>query len=127
MRVRSLLVMAVLMLGGCSRQPGAPAAPPAQVQGSLNQVMRGILFPNSNVIFDAQNKDPGAPPDPAEPGAALNPYANLYGGWEGVENAAIALYEVANVVQLPGRNCQNGKPVPLEEDTFRKGLAALRE
>jgi hypothetical protein len=121
MRVRSLLVMSLLIVSACSRQA---ASPPAQVQGSLNQVMRGVLLPNSNVIFDAQNKDPGAPPDP---GAVINPSADAYGGWEGVENASIALYEAANLVQLPGRTCQNGKPVPLEEDTFRKGLAALRE
>jgi hypothetical protein len=127
MRVCSVALVSLLILSSCSRQPGAPAAPAAQVQGSLNQVMRGILFPNSNVIFDAQNKDPGAPPDPADPGAVTNPYANLYGGWEAVENASVALFEAANLVQLPGRKCQNGKPVPLEEDTFRKGLAALRD
>jgi hypothetical protein len=127
MRVCSVALVSLLILSSCSRQPGAPAAPAAQVQGSLNQVMRGILFPNSNVIFDAQNNDPGAPPDPADPGAVTNPYANLYGGWEAVENASVALFEAANLVQLPGRKCQNGKPVPLEEDTFRKGLAALRD
>ena len=127
MRVCSVLLVSLLVLGACSRQPGAAPAPAAQVQGSLNQVMRGILFPNSNVIFDAQNKDPGAPPDPADPGAVTNPYANIYGGWEAVENASIALFEAANLVQLPGRKCQNGKAVPLDEDTFRKGLAALRE
>ena len=29
--------------------------------GNLNQVMRGILFPNSNIIFNVQTNDPGAP------------------------------------------------------------------
>src|SRR6185503_9816407 len=28
--------------------------------GTVNQVMRGILFPSSNVLFDVQTKDPGA-------------------------------------------------------------------
>ena len=27
--------------------------------GNLNQVMRGILFPSSNVLFDVQTQDPG--------------------------------------------------------------------
>ena len=127
MRNRHALLLAPLLLAACSRQPDqtteTTVAP--RIQGNLNQVMRGILFPNSNVIFDAQDKDPGAPPDPGQ--AAANPYAGVYGGWEGYENAAIALYEAANLVQLPGRSCQNAKPVPLAEETFRKGLAALRE
>jgi hypothetical protein len=125
MRAGTFLALSVFVAAGCARQPEAPPAPVAQIHGNLNQVMRGILFPNSNVIFDAQDKDPGAPPDPSE--TAGNPYAGVYGGWEGYGNAAIALYEAANLVQLPGRSCQNGKPVPSGEDTFVKGLAALRE
>jgi hypothetical protein len=97
------------------------------VKGSLNQVMRGILFPNSNILFDAQDKDPGAPPDDKDPAAAAHPYAGTYGGWEAVENASIALAEAANLVALPGRSCANGKPVPLNDPTFQKGLAVLRE
>lgn len=127
MRVQALLVLSLCALGGCARPPAEPPAPAAQMSGSLNQVMRGILFPNSNILFDAQDKDPGAPAEPGDPTGATNPYANIYGGWEGVENAAIALHEAANLVQLPGRTCQNGKPVPLEAETFQKGLAALRE
>ena len=128
MRTCGLLVLPVaLLLSACSRQPATPAEPAAPVKGTLNQVMRGVLFPNSNTIFDAQDRDPGAPLDPTDPATANNPYANAYGGWEAVENASIALYEAANLIQLPGRTCQNGKPVPLEEETFKKGLAALRE
>ena len=93
----------------------------------MNQVMRGILFPNSNIIFDAQDRDPGAPPDPNDPAASANPYAGTYGGWEAVENASIALREAANLVALPGRTCANGKPVPLTDPAFQKGLAALKE
>jgi len=40
---------------------------------------------------------------------------------------AHALAEAANLVALPGRNCANGKPVPLNDPTFQKGLASLRE
>ena len=37
----------------------ADASPEAY--GTLAQVMRGIPFPNSNIIFDTQTKDPAAP------------------------------------------------------------------
>jgi hypothetical protein len=130
MRVLTVLSLLVFVAACSSPTPTTPAAPAAaepQVKGTLNQVMRGILFPNSNIIFDAQDRDPGAPPDDKDPAAAANPYAGTYGGWEAVENASIALAEAANLVALPGRTCANGKPVPLNDPTFQKGLAALRE
>jgi hypothetical protein len=136
MRVRNALLLCVLavsvsVLVACSAPaPPAPAAPApaaAQVKGTLNQVMRGILFPNSNIIFDTQDKDPAAPPDPNDAAASASPYAGTYGGWEAVENAAVALGEAANLVALPGRTCANGKPVPLEDAVFQKGLQALRD
>jgi hypothetical protein len=122
--VLSLLVFAAACSSPAPTAPAAPAADAPQVKASLNQVMRGILFPNSNIIFDAQDKDPGAP---VESTAQDNPYAGTYGGWEAVENASMALAEAANLVALPGRSCANGKPVPLNDPTFQKGLAALRE
>ena len=129
--MRVLTVLSVLVfVAACSSPAPAPTAPAAdapQVKGTLNQVMRGILFPNSNILFDAQDKDPAAPPDPKDPTAAVHAFAGTYGGWEAVENASIALAESANLVALPGRSCANGKPVPLNDPTFQKGLAALRE
>ena len=133
MRSRSVLfavpIALLLFAVACNRQEEAPesAAPAAEVKGNLNQVMRGILFPNSNILFDAQDRDPGADPDPNDPTASAHPFAGTYGKWEAVENASIALAEAANLVALPGRTCQNGKPVPLDDPTFQKGLAALRQ
>ena len=138
MRVLTVAALSLLAMSCSSNAPApstttAPASAPAanapQVKGTLNQVMRGILFPNSNIIFDAQSNDPGKPPDPKEKGSgsASALYASTYGGWEAVENASIALGEAANLVQLPGRSCANGKPVPLNDPTFQKGLAALRD
>jgi hypothetical protein len=124
MRVRSVLLVSIVLIAGCSREPEAPAAPAAEVHGTLNQVMRGILFPNSNILFDAQDTDPGAPP---APDAAASPYAGTYGGWEAVENASIALAEAANLISVPGRTCQNGKPVPLQDEVYQKGIQGLRE
>ena len=123
----SLVALLVMVIGCSPAAPPAPTAPAAaapQVTASLNQVMRGILFPNSNIIFDTQDKDPGAPPDPA---AGASPYAGTYGGWEAVENASMALAEAANLITLPGRVCQNNKPVPLDDPVFQKGVQALRD
>ena len=136
MRVLTVIVFLVFVVSCTSSPapapaPATPAAPAAELKGSLNQVMRGILFPNSNIIFDAQSNDPGAPkaPEAKGPGSggATAAFSGVYGGWEAVENASIALAEAANLVALPGRNCANGKPVPLNDPTFQKGLASLRE
>jgi len=103
----------------------APAAarPTPKVFGNLAQVMRGILFPNSNIIFDAQNTDPVAKAKKAEGGAFGNPY----GGWQEVENAAIALAEVSNVLIIPGRVCSNGKPAPNNQPDWPKLVQGLRD
>jgi hypothetical protein len=112
----------------------APAAsqPQAQVAGNLLYVMRSILFPNSNIIFDTQTNDPGAPKKDAggPPGAgagASAAFANIYTGWPAVESSAVALAEAANLIMLPGRVCSNGKPVPVEQEDFKKFNQGLRE
>ena len=60
-RLYGLMGMAVLVAGCSSPAPApatAPAAPAAQPYATLAQVMRGIPFPNSNIIFDTQSLDP---------------------------------------------------------------------
>jgi hypothetical protein len=121
----SLVALLVVVAGCAPAAPPAPTAAAPQVKANLNQVMRGILFPNSNIIFDTQDQDPGAPPDPAATEASK--FAGTYGGWEAVENAAMALGEAANLISLPGRVCQNNKPVPLDDPVYQKGLQALRD
>ena len=116
--------------GAAAAQPaarGAAAPAPArvgsspQVHGSLAQIMRAIPFPNSNIIFDVQDNDPGKKkPDPN------GPYIGTYQGWEGVENAGLAIAEFANLILLPGRMCSNNKPVPLNQPDFVKFAQALR-
>jgi hypothetical protein len=83
--------------------------------------MRAISFPNSNIIFDVQDNDPAK----KKPDAA-GPYQGTYQGWEGVENASLAIAEVANLILLPGRMCSNGKPVPINQPDFVKFAQALR-
>jgi hypothetical protein len=87
--------------------------------GTLAQVMRGILFPNSNILFDVQSTDPAAPKkEAAAGGGATSTFANIYTGWQVVENAAIAIGEAATLMMVPGRRCENGKPVPLNQADF---------
>jgi hypothetical protein len=92
--------------------------------------MRGIPFPNSNIIFDAQTEDPGAPPKPSAAtgtGKTSDTYAGVYTGWQKVEQAAVALSETANLIMIPGRLCENGKPVPLDAEDFRKAAQGLAD
>ena len=126
-------VMAVAMISiACNSKPAgetavqaAPAFTP-QVHANLAQMMRGIPFTFSNIVFDAQSEDPGAPKKPAEVGAgATDTFRNVYGGWQEVENSALALSESATLMMMPGRVCENGKPVPINDEAYRKGAESL--
>jgi hypothetical protein len=104
---------------------GAVAAAP-RAEGNLAQVMRGILFTNSNVIFFAQGKDPAAVKPAEDPSSSTDPLSDTYGGWVAVENSAIALSESANLLTIPGRLCSNGKPVPIKNADWPKFVQGLR-
>jgi hypothetical protein len=132
-RLYGWIGMVVLVAGCSSPAPApapAPAAPAAQPYSSLAQLMRGIPFPNSNIIFDTQSLDPEALKDkkPGEAGVGASAqYNSVYGGWQAVENAALAISETANLIMIPGRLCENGKPVPLEQEDYKKFAANLAE
>jgi cytochrome c556 len=137
MPVVRVLIALVLVVGiaGCQsaeRTTEAPtqqaaAGPTPQPYGTLAQVMRAIPFPNSNIIFDTQDKDPAAPVKPGEGGGATNAYAGVYSGWQAVEQAAIALSETANLIMIPGRMCENGLPAPLDREDYRKFAQGLAD
>jgi len=127
-RVYGLVGASILFVSCAPAPPPAPAAPATKVYSTLAQLMRGIPFPNSNIIFDTQSADPGAPPA-AEAGAgatASQQFNAVYGGWQAVENAALALSETANLLTVPGRMCENGRPAPIDQADFQmwaQGLA----
>jgi len=138
MRIRRgvfLLICTVsTLLCGCARpqQPAASSPPPAaaaapQVEANLGQLMRGILFPNSNVIFAAQSEDPTKIKQAPDPSLSPNPLSGTYGGWEAVQNSALALAESANLLTIPGRRCANGRPVPVENADWGKFVQGLRD
>jgi len=114
--------------------PVASLAPVFAPMGNLNQVMRGILFPSSNIIFNVQLNDPGAPAKPAPAGAKANERfsltdwgAGIYAGWQIVDYAAVAIAESAPLMLTPGRRCENGRPVPVDRPDWIKFSLDLAE
>lgn len=111
--------------------PGAPneASPPV---ATFNQIMRGILFPLGNTVFYAQADDPAALPRDPMPSASTNSLTGIFGGWQAVENSALALADSAPLLRVPGRQCSNGEVVDVEnadwirfvDDYRQKSLAA---
>ncbi|HEX4137251.1 MAG TPA: hypothetical protein VHY84_21760 [Bryobacteraceae bacterium] len=97
------------------------------VEANLAQLMKGILFPNSNVIFFAQSDDPAKVAPAKDPSVATDPLADTYGKWQAVENSALALAEAANLLTIPGRKCSNGLPVPMNNPDWAKFVQGLRD
>lgn len=106
----------------------APAsAPTPPVVATLNQLMRGLQFPLSNVIFSSQGDDPAAVKPDQRPSAATNPLASVFGGWQAVENSSLALSESAALLMVPGRLCSNGVPVPVRDPDWARFVQGLRD
>jgi mono/diheme cytochrome c family protein len=118
-----------------ARRSSAPAPtgtgatlPPAE--GNLAELMRAIAFPNSNIIFNVQVKDPG---QEQKSTLAVKPFdyvewgSTQYRGWLAVDQAAVAITETAPLLLTPGRRCQNGRPVPVERADWKQFVAALAD
>lgn len=108
-------------------QPAFPAA------GNLSQLMRGIMFPNSNIIFTVQTHDPAERKKAGDAATANGGFNwavwgnDLYSGWEIVDYAAIALAESAPLMLTPGRRCENGKPVPVNDPDWIRFTKEMAE
>ena len=91
--------------------------------GTVNQVMRGILFPSSNVLFDVQTKDPGAGSKGgvarADAATTSNRYGDVYSPWQIVDAAAVSIADIGPVLLQP-RRCENGKPAPVDRDDWKR-------
>jgi mono/diheme cytochrome c family protein len=118
--------------------PAAPTAAASAAGGdlalapvaNLAQLMRAVTFPNSNVIFNVQVKDPGAQVVPA-PGTRPFDYvewgSTIYPGWQAIDLAALALAESTPLFLAPGRRCENGRPVPVDQADWKQYTEALVE
>lgn len=125
------LVAGSVALATGSAAGAAPAAQSAEAErpaGTLQHVMRGVLFPNANIIFDVQTVAPDAPPPKpgAENGSTSAKFATLYGGWEKVVLAAVSLDESVDMILKAGRTCENGKPVPVASKVYRDTSLQMR-
>jgi len=132
MRIRIAVLGIVTLVGLLRAQApavakGKAAAPASRNPATLAQLMKGILFPSSNVIFFAQADNPNDVPPAKDPATAVNPLASSYGKWEAVENAGLAITEAANLLTVPGRKCSNGRPVPVTNADWPKLVQGLRD
>jgi mono/diheme cytochrome c family protein len=93
---------------------------------NLAQLMRAVTFPNANILFNVQVKDP-AKDKPAMP----VPFdyviwgSTVYYGWQSVDQAALAMIETTPLFLLPGRRCENGRPVPVDRRDWKQFTQAL--
>lgn len=106
-----------------------PAAAPTTAAGAvqltavanLAQFMRGVTFPNANILFNTQLKDPGKEkPKMPVPYDYVLWGQTVYYGWQAVDQAILALKETSPLFLLPGRRCQNGRPVPINKVDFQQ-------
>ena len=120
----------ILAVSGLSVTAQAPPANATQgVYANLNQLMRGVLYPAANVVFFAQAENPGdvKPVPGQDPSMATDPLTSTFGGWQAIENAALALAESANLLLVPGRICSNGAPVPMKDPDWAPLVQKVRD
>ena len=105
----------------------AQTAAPPPAPATLNQLMRGTLYPESNIVFASQDVNPADIPRAKDPNMATDLLTTVFGKWDAVENSALAIAEVANLLELPGRKCSNGLDVPLKNPDWAKFVQELRD
>ena len=128
---RTILTLSfTLALSGLSLMAQTPSTNAAQeIHANLNQLMRGVLYPAANVVFFAQDENPGdvKPVPGRDPSMATDPLTSTFGGWQAIENAALALAESANLLLVPGRVCANGAPVPMNDPAWPTFVQQVRD
>src|SRR5579862_8238161 len=112
--------LVALLFGSAICLSAQSAAPAPKVVATLGQLMKGTLYPESNVVFAAQDTNPAEVPHAKDPSMSTDLLTSQYGKWEAVENSALALAEVANLLSLPGRKCSNGAAVPITNPDWAK-------
>jgi hypothetical protein len=121
-RLAGVLTTVAVFAGSLLAQP-----PPAKPAADLNQLMRGLFFPHSNVVFSTQDRNPAEIPKARLPSASTDPLTGIFNGWDAVENSALTLIEGADLLMTPGRVCSNGREVPLKAPDWAKFVEQLRQ
>ncbi len=98
----------------------APASTWYAPTGTVAQLMRGIFFHNSNLIFSIQEMEakdlPPKPPDSRPDGLTTFDWGlMIYTGWRAVEQSATAMADASSLMMLPGLRCENGRAAPITE------------
>ena len=123
------LSLLVAMYGLSLTAQTVPANATQEVHANVNQLMRGVLYPAANVVFFPQFESPDAvkPVPGQDPSMATDPLTSTFGGWQAVENAALALTESANLLLIPGRVCSNGVPAPITDPAWATFAQEVRD
>jgi hypothetical protein len=121
------LLMPAALLSCTAQAP--PEIAPQEVHATLNQLMQGVVYPAANVVFLPQYENPAAleRPPSKQPAMATDPLVSVFGGWQAIENASLALTESANLLLVPGRVCSNGVAAPINDPTWSKFVRELRD
>jgi hypothetical protein len=90
------------------------------------QLMRGILYPASNVVFAAQ-EDLARFTAPDDPSTSPNPITSTYGSWEAVENASLAIAEATKLITVSARMCSSNRLAPVQRADWRQFTEGLRQ
>src|SRR5262245_31342275 len=128
----SRIVVMFVVLAACApmlvaQSPAPETAPP--VFADMNQLMRGVLYPAANVVFSAQADNPAdvkfVPGH--DPNMSTDPLTSSFGGWQAVENAALALAESATLLTIQGRRCSSGVAVPVKDPSWVAFVQEVRD
>ena len=137
--ILAVLIGAMSSLGVVQRSAAqSPAKAPAQkgkaavaatttTPATLAQLMKGIFYPSSNVIFAAQGQNPAEVPPDKDAATAVNPLASAYGKWEAVENSSLAIAEASRLLRIAGRKCSNGRNVPVGNADWIKFVQGVQD
>ena len=126
----------VQFASGCVEAPKSESATSSNGAGAnvqsaplmtVNQLMHAVLFPLGNAVFFAQDQDPDALARDPMPSSSPNPLTGLYGGWQAVENSALALAESADLLLIEGRMCSNGEVVNVGDADWIRFVDDYRE
>ena len=123
-----MLLFVLVVVGWRISEPAAAAGAAAAPKAHMNmlQLMRAFPFPHANALFDTQSKDPVGPEKKESMVFGVYRWgdSDTYAGWEGVENSALALSEMAPLLLLP-RLCSNGLPAPVAQPDWTKAVNGL--